>query len=281
MKPHWLVVLVACSSERDAPREPPAAPPVAGARQSIDPRVTGADVSIRGVELTPSARSPGVLELGYRVEAKDTSLHVPARIMCRVAGYNVVYPGSDEGKRPGPRLAMLFRPDPFAEPVEACEIAFFVNGAHVATTCYRNRELADGACPAGTFPAPPRVTAFSVELTRAILELRHGTALVSGLFTLAEPLPPGRQFATQIRCEDEAGIASGEGELAFLPLASIPVGASVFGPVAMFLDRTPAASATCDVRIVSRATSGAPTEHVHAHYCLTTGAVRAGDCSQK
>jgi hypothetical protein len=280
MKPCWLVVLVACSSERDAPRDPPAAPP-AGARQSIDPRVSRAEVSIRGVELTPSARSPGVLELGYRVEAKDASLHVPARIMCRVGGYNVVYPTSDEGKRPGPRLATLFRPDPFAEPVEACEIAFFVNGTQVATACYRSRELADGACPAGTFPAPPRASEFSVELTRAILELRHGTALVSGLFTLAAPLEAGRQFATQIRCEDDAGIASGEGELAFLPLASIPVGASVFGPVAMFLDRTPAASAMCDVRIVSRATAGAPTEQVHARYCLTTGAVRAGDCSQK
>ncbi len=289
MKPWWLLALVACSGERDTPREATPPRPVGGEsssdgpswrRGSIDVQVTGAPISIRGVEIVPSPDSPGVLELGYRVEAKDPRLSVPARVMCRVGGYNVVYPASAEGKLPGPRLATLFRPDPFSEPVTACEAAFFVDERQVAAACYRDGELVNGACPPDTFPPPRRLTEQSVEIARAMLELRHGTALVSGLFTLAEPLADGRRFATQIRCEDAAGVATGEGELAFLPLDRIPVGASVYGPAAIFLDRTPAPDAICELRVVSRALSGAPTEQIHAHYCLTTGAVRAGECPE-
>jgi hypothetical protein len=280
VKPWWLLVCVACSGEHDTPRERSVPRPAGDSRRSIDVRVTGAPISIRGVEIAHAA-SPGVLELGYRVEAKDHKLSVPARVMCLVGGYNVVYPAGSEGKLPGPRLVTLFRPDPFSEPVTACEAVFFVGEQQVATACYRNGELVDGACPAGTFPPPRRLTSFGVEVTRAVLELRRGTALVSGLFTLAEPLAEGRRFAAQIRCEDAAGVATGEGEFAFLPLESIPVGASVYGPVAIFLDRTPEPSAACELRIVSRALSGAPTEQIHARYCLTTGVVRAGDCSEK
>ncbi len=273
-------MLAACS--RDAGEQRAAAVEQGAGRDSIDLRVTGAPVAIRGVELTAQPESPGAFVLGYRVEAADTKLQVPARIMCRVGRYNVVYPASTEGKTPGPRLATLFRPDPFTDVARACEATFFLRGEDqtIAAACYRDGELADGGCPPGTFPAPPHLTASSVEIARASLELRHGTALVSGLFTLFEPLAPGRRFATQIRCQDEAGVATGEGELAFLPLDRIPVGASVYGPVAIFLDRTPAPTATCDLRVVSRATAGAPTEQIHARYCLTTGAVRAGDCKQ-
>lgn len=278
MKPWWLVLVVGCSREQDAPAQPP---PRVESRHSIDITVKDAPLSIRGVELVPSPREPGVMELGYRIEARERALSVPARIMCRVGGYNVVYPTSTEGKVPGPRLATLFRPDPFSEPVQACEVTFLLDDRPIATACYRNGQLGDGACPADTFPPPPAMTAFSVEITRASLELRHGTALVSGLFTLREPLAAGRRFATQIRCDDTAGTASGEGELAFLPLEQIPAGASVYGPVAIFLDRTPEPTANCELHVVSRATSGSPTEQIHAKYCLTTGAVRAGECAQK
>lgn len=277
MKPWWLVAVVACGSQREPNSEPAPAAPRSDSRRSIDVQVTGAPISIRGVEIVRSS-APGVLELGYRVEAKDRNVSVPARVMCRVAGYNVVYPASEEGKVPGPRLATLFRPDPFAEDVGACQAEFFVDERRVAAACYVNDELVDGECPPGTFPPPPRTTELSVELTRAMLELRHGTALVSGLFTLVEPLAEGRRFATQIRCEDAAGVATGEGELAFLPLHRVPVGASMYGPVAIFLDRTPERDAVCDLRVVSRATRGAPTEQIHARYCLTTADARAGDC---
>lgn len=277
VKPFWLVLLVACSREQAEPRDQ-VRPTHTASRRSIDVTVKDAPLSIRGVELTPSPRSPGVLELGYRVESRDASVRVPARIMCRVSGYNVIYPSGSEGKVAGPRLAALYRPDPFNEPADACEVTFLLHDQPIAAACYRDGELVDGACPAGTFPPPPRATSFSVEIARAALELRHGTALVSGLFTLAEPLAAGRRFATQIRCEDDAGVATGEGELAFLPLDRIPVGASVYGPVAIFLDRTPEPSATCELRIVSRAIEASPTEQIHARYCLTTGAVRAGPC---
>ena len=280
MKPWWLVLVVACSRDRDAPRElPEPAPRGSESRHSIDVTVTGAPLSIRGVELAP-ARAGGVFELGYRIEARDKTLQVPAQIMCRVGGYNVVYPSGDEGKVVGPRLAALYRPDPFKEQAKACEVEFLLGDRQIAAACYRDGELVDGACSAETFAPPARKTTFSVELAHASLELRHGTALVSGLFTLAEALAPNRKFAAQIHCEDATGVASGEGDLAFLPLDRLRAGASMYGPVAIFLDRAAEPTAACDVRIVSRATDGMPTEQVHARYCMTTGAVRAGECSQ-
>lgn len=279
MKPWFLLVVAACSREHDAPGQ---APVRVESRHSIDVTVTaGTPLSIRGVELTPSPREPGVLTLGYRIDARDPGAAVPARILCRVGGYNVVYPTTDEDKLPGRRLATLFRPDPFAEPVQACEVTFFRGDAAIASACYQAGVLADGACPKDTFTLPPHATKFSVELTRAALELRHGTAIVSGLFTVFEPLAAGRRFATQLRCEDPAGTASGEGELAFLPLDRLPAGASMYGPVAIFLDRTPAETASCELRVISRATTGSPTEQIHAQYCLTTHAFGPGDCSQK
>jgi hypothetical protein len=182
---------------------------------------------------------------------------------------------------PGPRLAALYRPDPFNEPASACEVTFSLGGRAIASACYREGELADGPCAAGTFSPPPHVVAgFTVEIARAALELRHGTALVSGLFTVFEPLTDGRRFVTQIRCEDSGGVATGEGELAFLPLDELPAGASMFGPVAIFLDRTADPSANCVLRIVSRAPGGPPTERLHARYCLSVGSVRAGDCEK-
>lgn len=277
MKPYWLVLVIACSGDREEPRKQP---PRAEARHSIDLRVSDAPLSIRGVELAPSGHSSSALELGYRVEAQDRTLQVPARIMCHVGGYNVVYPSGGEAKPSGPRLAALYRPDPFTERPQVCEVDFFLGERQIAAACYRDGTLGDGECARGTFPAPSRAAgfAFSVELTRASLELRSGTALVSGLFTKFEPLAPNRRYATQIRCEDSAGSATGEGELAFLPLDSIPAGASVYGPVAMFLDRTTEPTATCELRIVSRAVDGAPTEQIHGRYCMTTGAIRAGAC---
>ena len=281
MKPWFVLLVVACSREHDEPREVrQPAPRGSESRYSIDVHVSAAPLSIRGVELTPSPRSPGVFELGYRVEARDRSLQVPAQIMCRVGGYNVVYPSGNEGKVVGPRLAALYKPDPFNEQPLACEVEFLLAGRRIAAACYRDGALADGACSAGTFPPPPRKTTFSVELAHASLELRHGTALVSGLFTVAEPLAANRKLAAQIRCEDKAGVSSGEGELAFLPIDRLPAGTSMYGPVAMFLDRTAEPSATCELRLISRATDGAPSDQTHARYCMTTGAVRAGECSQ-
>ena len=282
--------MIACGSKRDEHREAPLAGSArttaiegSGSRRSIDVTVEGAPISIRGVELAPTA-TLGVLELGYRVEARAAGAKptVPGRIMCRLADYNVVYPASSEGKQPGPRLTSQFRPDPFAEAPRTCEVVFWVDDRRVAAACYQDGELSDGACPTGSFPPPPAPTGGptdGIHLTRANLELRADAAVVTALYTLAEPLHASRRFAGKIKCEDSRGTASGEGALTFLPLDRIPVGASVFGPLALFLDRTPEPTASCELALVSRSTTGAAAEEIHAKYCLTTSAVQVGPCA--
>lgn len=274
MRPWWLVALVACSDERQQ-RKPLK---IEHSRRSIDVTVTGAPISIRGVELA-RGRDIGALELGYRVEANDTTINVPARITCRVGGHNVVYPSSGAGKVAGPRLTSVFRSDPFVEEPQVCEVGFYVADRRVASACYRGGEIKDGACAVGTFAPPARRTQYSIELAQPALELHDGSAVISALYTVLDPLPSNRQLAGQIRCEDAKGVATGEGDFAFVPLDQLTPGTSVYGPLAIFLDRTPTHDATCELRIVSRATTGgAPTEQVHARYCLTVGAVQAGGC---
>src|SRR6185503_11897007 len=56
-----LLLVIACSGDREEPR---AAPARVESRTSIDVTVHDAPLSIRGVEITPWMRSPGVLELG-------------------------------------------------------------------------------------------------------------------------------------------------------------------------------------------------------------------------
>ena len=274
MKPWWLLAIVACSEKRER-REPLSIE--RDGRRSIDVTISGAPITIRGVELVPG-RDIGVLELGYRVQASDTRIAVPARITCRVAGHNVIYPDSDAGKVAGPRLTSVFRADPYVEQPQLCEVGFYVGDRRVGSACYQRGELHDGACAPGSFTPPARTTQFSVELVQPSLELHDGSAVISALYTLLDPLPPGRRLAGQIRCEDASGVATGEGDFAFVPLDQVGAGMSVYGPLAIFLDRTPAHDAACELRIISRGTEGPPIEQVHAQYCLTTGAVRAGGC---
>jgi hypothetical protein len=139
--------------------------------------------------------------------------------------------------------------------------------------------LRDGACPPGACPPPQVTSSGSVALERASLELHDATAVVTALYTLVEALPAWRRFAAAIACRDSSGDTSGEGALAFVPLDTIPVGASIYGPLTVALERTPAGDASCDVRLVSRATTGsAAQEQTHARYCITPRAVRAGPC---
>jgi hypothetical protein len=291
VRPLAVVAALGCgSSEREPPaRGQPDPLGAAAGKRSIDVSVDRAGVAIRGVEVTPGKRE-GELEVGYRVDA-TAGVRVPARVMCRVAERNVVYPDDATGKVAGPRLTSVFRPDPFRDPVRTCEIVFSVRNAEdgvdrpIARACWDGGELRDGACPATAFAPPPVTASGSVALERASLELHDATAVVTALYTLVEPLPAGRQFAAAIACKDAAGTTSGEGALAFVPLDTIPVGASIYGPLTVVLERTPwtpSPDASCDVRLVSRATSrvvdgGAP-EQTHARYCITARAVRAGPC---
>ena len=255
---------------------------------AVDGAVTGGPVAIRGVEVTPGKRE-GDLEVGYRVDAPASSVRVPARVMCRVGGRNVVYPDDATGKVAGPRLTSVFRPDPFREPVGTCEIVFSLRDAEhgtdrpIARACWDAGALRDGPCAATAFAPPSLAASGSVALERASLELHDATAVVTALYTLVEALPAGRRFAAAIACKDTAGVTSGEGALAFVPLDTVPVGASIYGPLTVVLERTPAADASCDVRLVSRATSGATSgattgEQTHARYCITARAVRPGPC---
>lgn len=299
VRPLAFVALAACGSGERAPAPGGGSGASSGDRiapsgkrsidVSIDRAVTGGAVAIRGVEITPGRRE-GELEVGYRVDA-SSSVRVPARVMCRVGGRNVVYPDTATGKIAGPRLTSMFRPEPFREPVRTCEIVFsLVDAEHgsermIARACWEADVLRDGSCAAAMF-APPVFNAGagsgtasgSVALERASLELHDSTAVVTALYTLVEALPAGRRFAAAIACKDAAGVTSGEGALAFVPLHTIPVGASIYGPLTVVLERTPAADASCDVRLVSRATTMGAPEQTHARYCITSRAVRAGPC---
>lgn len=278
------IALAACRSERTPP-DPPAAPAPTGIDQpkrSIDITVIGAPVTIRGVELQP-APAPGSLELGYRVDATGPAV-VPARIMCRVGERNLVYPASAVGKVAGPRLTSQFRADPFVETPGICEVAFLYAPAEhaelkvIARACFDSGVLRDGACPATSFAPPQLASAGAVVIERASLEMRDSTVVVTGLFTLTQPLERERRFLSTIRCADAKGTASGEGDLAFVPLATLPQHASVFGPLTIFVDRTPDPDARCTLTIASRSVTGSVEERVHAQYCLTTRDVRAGGC---
>ena len=276
-------MLVACSQERNEP--PPASHPVT-TRTSIDVTVHGAPVSIRGLELVPSGKS---LELGYRVEASNNALSVPGEIMCRVHGYNLVYPATTSGKVAGPRLTGLFKPDPFSEAPTLCEISFRLDQRRIGAACFHDGELTDGACPEGSFPPPPPdqgalsalVGRVGVTLEHAALELREDAAVVTAIYTLVTPLPAGHRLAAHISCDDAAGPIVGEAGFAFVPLDRLPAGSSVYGPVAILLDRKPAQLAACDLRFLSRATDArsGSSEQEHAHYCVTTAAIRVGRCT--
>lgn len=231
-------------------------------------------MSIRGVEVVPSGNA---LELSYRIESPDKTLSVPGEMMCRVHGYNLVYPATTSGKTAGPRLTGLFKPDPFGETPARCEVSFRLAGRRIAAACFQGGDLTDGSCPAGSFP-PPDAGGAGVTLEHAALELREDAAVVTGIYTLVSPLPERHRLAAQISCDDAAGPIVGEAALPFVPVEELPAGASVYGPVAMLLDRKPVPLAACDFRLLSRDPRGS-SEVEHAHYCLTTAAVRVGRCT--
>jgi hypothetical protein len=271
-----LLLLVACSGKSDEASPPPALER-SEVRRSIDVTVTGAPLSIRGVELAPSRTGGGVLELGYRVDGAK-GVAVPGEITCRVGPYNLVYPATPEGKVAGPRLTAQFRPDPFAELPTLCEVAFFTGKQRIASACYRAGELADGACPQGSFPAPLLETKHDVDLARATMARRDASVVITGIFTVANVLPDARRFAATVACADTKGPIEGEGPVAFLQLDRLAAGTSVYGPLAIFLDRSLDDTAQCTLTFVSRATSGPPAERDHGSYCFTPEGGEPGPC---
>ncbi len=300
-----LLVLIAfgCSQQREPPSggSPVALEGGGRGKRSIDVTVDVATdpsgsgrpaVAIRGVEVVAGNRL-GELEVSYRVTAAS-SARVPARITCRVGERNVVYPASAAGKVAGPRLSSVFRPDPFVEVPRACEIEFRFRTTEqdpieqtIGRACWQPGEgdrrgetgsVRNGACDAALFPPPPLYADGSVVIERAALELRDKTAIVTGLYTVRERLAADRRFGSEIVCEDRQGTTSGEGDLAFVPLDTLAAHASIFGPLTMYLDRTPSNDARCVLRIVSRANNDAGHEQTHARYCINLRAVRAGAC---
>lgn len=296
MRPWFVLALTACSPSRE---EPKPAPRHEEPRHSIDLTVEQQGIAIRGVELVRAGKN---LELGYRIEAaKDVVVN--AEIMCRVHGYNLLYPTSPTGKVPGPRLTATFRPDPFDDVPQVCEVDFThvaggvsANATHleqmfqapvdspIARACFRDNVLVDGACERGTFRstkddamAQLRATA-DVEIEHGKLEIKEDAAVLTALFTKVEPMASGH-YALQLSCADAGGPIIGEAGFAIVPLDRIGESVSVYGPVPILLDRKPQPLAACDLRIVSRAAQGPPNERLHAAYCATTQAIRAGRCT--
>jgi hypothetical protein len=281
VRPLAFAALAACSGDRDNRAAP--APTVPNTpRTSIDLSVTGAPVSVRGVEVV--ARPDGDLEVTYRTDAKAPAL-VPARTMCRVGGRNVVYPMAMTPAVPGARLSSLYRADPFNEPTVVCQILFFYFASDIGApqiagrACFERGTLRDGMCPDTSFPAPELASAGAIVLEQPLLELRDNSAVVTALYTLAQPVAVDRRLLATLRCDDPKGATTAEAGLAFVPLGDIPVGASLYGPVAFALERTPSPEAQCSLQIVSRPVGDGPGgERVHAQVCLTTRTVRAGGC---
>ena len=281
MKPWLLVALAACSPSRE---DVPAAQRRTESRKSIDIKMPpGLLFSVRGVEI---ARGPKhSLELTYRVESSDPKLELPGEITCRIQGFNLVYPMTATGKIPGPRLTSLWRPDPFAEDPEHCQIDWLMNEATYASACYRGGELVTGACPPGSFPKRTEdelkknlAGAFVVDLVHATFSVHEGAATTSGIFTILERLQDGHRIIAQLACDDSRGPIRGETGMPLVPLERISVGASVYGPAAILLDRTPADGAPCVFRLVSRGSSGPPHEKELAKYCVTAGSPTVLTC---
>ncbi|HTL36382.1 MAG TPA: hypothetical protein VL326_24785 [Kofleriaceae bacterium] len=299
MRPWVLLALAACSPSRE---QPPAAHHEgsgSASRHSIDLTVQYARISIRGVEI---ARSGKNLELGYRIEGTPDAV-VPAEILCRVHGYNLIYPRTTSGKGPGPRLTALFKPDPFDDVPQICEVRFtLVSGgvpsnitnpdrvfaapspSPIARACFRDELLVDGACPEDSFPVAEKTNIDllqgrpDIQVEHGKLELGDDAAVLTAMFTKHDIASQGR-YAVHLSCADAGGPIVGEAAFAILPLDRMEAGTSVYGPVPILLDRKPKPLAACDLRIISRATQGPPNERAHAEYCVTTAAIRVGRCT--
>jgi hypothetical protein len=170
----------------------------------------------------------------------------------------------------------LWRPDPFAADPEVCQIDWLLGDTSHASACYRGGELATGPCPAGSFP--PRTEdelktslagKFTVDLVQATFATRDGAATFSGVFTKLDRLVEGHRIVAQLFCN--AGRITGEAGMPLVPLERLAVGASVYGPAAILLERTPSDGAPCVFRLVSRAAQGPPNEKELAKYCVTAG----------
>lgn len=277
MKPAVLLVLAACSSSgRD---EPPATQRKPESRHSIDVEsFKGAPFSVRGVEVTRGPKHS--LELGYRLEAADTSLLVPGEFTCRVQGFNLVYPMTTTGKTVGSRLTALWRPDPFEQDPELCQIDWLLHDAGYASACYRGGELVSGACPPDSFPKRTEdelkknlAGAFAIDIVHASFSTHEGAVTMSGIFTNLERVADKHRLLAQVTC----GGASGEAAMPLLPMERLAVGSSVFGSASILLDRTPPDGTHCVFRIVSRAPDG-PDEKELAKYCVTAGSPTVTTC---
>ena len=272
-------MLAACSSSgRD---QPPPAQHKPEARHSIDIEpFAKAPFSVRGVEV---ARGPQhSLELGYRIEASDKSLLVPAEFTCRVQGFNLVYPMTATGKTVGPRLTALWRPDPFDQDPELCQIDWLLRDAGYASACYRGGELASGACPPDSFPKRTEdelkknlAGAFAIDVVHATAATRDGALTLSGIFTNLERYPDKHRLLALVSCGD----TSGEAAMPLLPMERLSVGSSVFGSATVLLDRTPADGTQCVFRIVARAPAGPANEKELAKYCVTAGSPTVATCA--
>jgi hypothetical protein len=277
VRPAVFLVLAACSPSREDVPKPQLR---TESRHSIDiAPFDSAPFTVRGVEI---ARGPKhSLELGYRIEAPDTSLLVPAEFTCRVQGFNLVYPTPATGKSVGPRLTALWRPDPFDEDPELCQIDWLLRDAGYASACYRGGELVSGGCPPGSFPKRTEdelktnlAGAFAIDIVHAAFSTHDDALTMSGIFTNLAPYPEKHRLVAQASC----GEISGEAGMPLLPMERLAVGSSVFGSATILLDRPPAAGAHCVFRIVSRAAEGPPSEQELAKYCVTAGSPTVTTC---
>ena len=302
----FLTVLVFASC-KDKTASPPQAPPTTTTKPADDDpaKLLGQDVTLSmrntprvdiptseskltltGVTLLPVAsvgadgkltHEAGVFHIEFQAAGTGA---VRLETMCRVGTKNLVFTlgtTSEDLTDKGVRVSSAFRPDPYKVAPKVCELHFYYRTAkfalhevQVATACYRNNAITEGRCPPDAFPPPAFPDGFTAAIEPQSLQFVESALQVRAVVTVGARLAEGMEYSAVARCEvDKKQIARGEDDLGFLDLASLPPGASVEGPLVVFLDHQPHEDARCELQLTSVPKSGkAAKRTIHATYCL-------------
>jgi hypothetical protein len=237
--------------------------------QPITVSVADAPIALEKMQLTPTAyvddktgkvvHDVGSFSIRYSVVARDVpdGSKIGSAITCRLGDRNITDVKSVDDEIESSRTTELshpWNPSPLAIVPSACLIEIRLADKLVATACYRDNKIVDGACPDDALPAPTPVAGMAIGLTDADVSANDASATVGArVFAVAlTPIPDGRRVVARYQCEALGGFAYGEDDMAFLRLDKIPTGRWMRGLTSSFLDQIPSVPVRCQVRFVTR-----------------------------